>query len=78
MRATPAAGVMLNQSEAEELRRLLSKAKYQGLTPHEELRLRWLVGKQSPGSQNASLADLIAIGLMLLGLLALLGILTKR
>ena len=51
---------------------LLGKAKVQGLTPPEESELRMYISKERPSAKNSSLEDLIAVGLILVGIYLLI------
>lgn len=62
----------LTKTEFNKMEYLLGKAKVQGLTPSEERELRMYVSKERPSAKNSSLEDLIALGLILVGIYLLI------
>ena len=68
----------LTYSETERLEYLLGKSKFSSLTKKEEYELRNLITKERPSAENSSIDDLIALGLILVGLYIFAKALTEK
>ena len=61
----------LAPNEFDRMQYILGKSKHSNLNPTEQNELRSIVGKEQPESQNKPIEDLIALGLIIVGLYAL-------
>jgi len=57
--------------EFNRMQYILGKSKYAPLTLPEQNELRTYIGKEQPESKNKPIEDLIALGLVIVGLYAL-------
>lgn len=69
---------MPTQPELQRIEYLLAKAKREGVTKEEEQELRALIKKQNPEAKTDDIGSLIAAAAIIVGFIALLGILTKK
>lgn len=68
----------LAPNEFNRMQYLLGKSKYSILDLNEQNELRSYVGKEQPESKNKPLEDLIALGLIIVGIYALYKILENN
>ena len=68
----------LTPSETKRLEHLLGKSKFSYLNKKEESELRYLITKERPSAENSSIDDLIALGLILVGLYIFAKALTEK
>ena len=61
----------LAPGEFNRMQYLLGKSKHSYLTPYEENELRGYIEREQPNAKNKSLEDLIALGLIIVGIYAL-------
>jgi hypothetical protein len=68
----------LSPQDFNQMQWLLGKAKIQGLQPNEENELRNYIVQEDPSAKNKAIGDLIAFGLILVGIYLLAKALEKE